>query len=218
MPAAFHYRPRFVDIRVRPPTDDEEAAEDVNALKAGERPCDRAGCRAAASARAPKARNMPGDWYWFCEPHAGEYNKSWNWYAGMSEGEIRAAREEELTTGGRPTWAFMASNRSREAAAAARPDAAEGPAWFDPLGLFGGGRRRVSEPAPQDARRLGKLERQALADLELDDRAEPATVRRAYTDLIKRFHPDTNGGDRGAEARLQRVIKAYQALKKAGLA
>lgn len=221
MPAAFQYRPRFVDIRVRPPKQGEEAADDVNALKPGERACDRGGCRSAATARAPKARDMPGDWYWFCAPHAAEYNKSWNWFAGMSEGEIRATQTEELSTGGRPTWAFKASNRSREAAAAStRGPETEGggPAWFDPIGLFGGGRRRVADPPQPEARRLGRLERQALAELDLTDAADPATARRAYTEMLKRHHPDANGGDRGSEAKLQRVIKAYKTLKKAGLA
>ena len=38
MPAAFQYKPRFVDIRVRPPSEEEDArAQDVNALKPGER-------------------------------------------------------------------------------------------------------------------------------------------------------------------------------------
>ena len=54
MPAAFQYKPRFVDIRVRPPTKEEDArADDVHALKPGERACDHPGCRLAATARAP---------------------------------------------------------------------------------------------------------------------------------------------------------------------
>ena len=59
MAAAFQYKPRFVDIRVRPPSKEEDArAEDVTALKPGERPCDHPGCRVAATARAPKSRDM----------------------------------------------------------------------------------------------------------------------------------------------------------------
>ena len=53
MPAAFQYKPRFVDIRVRPPKPEEDArAEDVHALKPGERACDHPGCRLAATARS----------------------------------------------------------------------------------------------------------------------------------------------------------------------
>ena len=42
-------------------------------------------------------------------------------------------------------------------------------------------------------------------------------IRARYTALVRRLHPDANGGDRAGETRLQRVIKAYQTLKKAGL-
>ncbi|MFN8874020.1 MAG: J domain-containing protein, partial [Brevundimonas sp.] len=65
---------------------------------------------------------------------------------------------------------------------------------------------------------LGRLERQALADLDLDAGADRAAVKRRYHELLKRFHPDTNGGDRAAEEKLQRVIKAWKTLRKAGLA
>ena len=47
MAGAFQYKPKFVDIRVRPPGSEEEAKrnDDVYALKPGERACDHPGCR-----------------------------------------------------------------------------------------------------------------------------------------------------------------------------
>ncbi len=211
MAQAFQYRPKFVDIRVRPPSADEAAqAQDVHALKPGERACDNPGCRRAATARAPKGRDMLNDHYWFCQPHAADYNRSWNFFAGMSEGEIRARQREESFTGGRPTWDFKASANSRENGAS-RARAGVGN-FRDPFNLFG---NNAGKPEP--ARRLGKIERTALADLDLDDTAEGPAIRARYTELVKRCHPDANGGDRSAEGRLQRVIRAYQALRKAGM-
>jgi hypothetical protein len=122
MSGAFQYRPKFVDIRVRPPVDGEEArAEDVHALKDGEVRCDHPGCLRAATAKAPKSRDMLHEHYHFCQPHAAEYNKQWDFFAGMSEDQIRA-HQEARATGERPTWSFKASNRSRAAAAAAARD------------------------------------------------------------------------------------------------
>jgi len=40
-------------------------------------------------------------------------------------------------------------------------------------------------------------------------------LRKRYSTLVRRYHPDRNGGDRTHEGRLQRVIEAYQLLRKA---
>lgn len=210
MKTAFQYRPKFVDIRVRPPKPEEAAqAEDVYALKPGERPCDHAECRMAATARAPKSRDLMGEHYWFCQTHAAEYNRNWNFFAGMSEGEIRAKQTEEQTTGGRPTWAFRAGAGTREAAAARG-------GFKDPFGMFNAAQQaREADAKAANARHLGKMERGALADLDLDATADAPAIRARYTELLKRCHPDTNGGDRSAEHKLQRVVKAYKTLQKA---
>jgi hypothetical protein len=223
MSSAFQYTPRFKDMRVKPPKPEEEAAEaDVLHLKPGQKPCQWPDCRQAATARAPKSRERLNDFYDFCQRHAGEYNKGWNFYAGMSEGEVRAAQENEAMTGGRPTWQTQAGKFTREAAAFAAKMGTSNTqgagSWRDSFGLFG---RRTAEHATstgQDDLRLGKLERAALADLDLDVRTDKAAVKARYHELLKRFHPDHNQGDRSAEAKLQRVIKAYKTLKKAGLA
>jgi len=220
MPGAFQYKPKFRDIRVRPPSQDEEAARaaeaDVHALKPGERACDHPGCRRAATARAPKSREMLDEHYWFCQPHAAEYNRNWDFFAGMSEGEIRRRQQDELFTGGRPTWEMKAGRFSREAASfSAKVGKGEG--YRDPFNLFGhaGGPAR---PAPEpEARKLGKIERNALAELDLEANAEGPAIRARYTELVRRLHPDANGGDRAGEQRLQKVIRAYQSLRKAGM-
>ena len=216
MSSAFQYRPKFIDIRVKPPKEGEAQAEaDVHALKPGERACDHAGCRAPATARAPKSRDMMTEHYWFCQPHAAEYNKSWDFFAGMNESQVQAAQAARAH-GERPTWQFKASRFSREAASFAQK-AGTGQGYADPFGVLGAARARAEARAAESARRLGKLERNALADLDLTDEAAGPQIRARYTELVKRCHPDANGGDRSAEARLQRVIKAYKTLQKAKL-
>ncbi len=150
--------------------------------------------------------------YWFCQPHAAEYNRGWDFFAGLNEGQVEQARER-AASGDRPTWDFKASRHSREAAAFA---AGTGRAAADPLGLLRNARRRAEAEA-QASRKLGRLERNALADLDLPDSATGPQIRTRYADLIKRCHPDTNGGDRSAEQKLQRVLKAYKQLRQAKL-
>ncbi|MBI1405592.1 MAG: DnaJ domain-containing protein [Caulobacter sp.] len=214
MSGDFQYRPRFVDIRVRPPKPGEaEAENDVHALKPGEKPCDFAGCRAAATARAPKSRELMHEHYWFCQAHAAEYNKQWNFFSGMSDDQVAAAQAARIT-GERPTWSFKASNRSRDSAAATH-----NPQGFaDPFSLFGFAKSDVIHQHRADGRQLGKMERGALADLDLPETAVAAEIKTRYHELLKRCHPDSNGGDRSAEHKLQRVIQAWKTLKKAKLA
>ena len=58
--------------------------------------CDREGCSETGDRPAPKAPNSPERWY-FCESHAAEYNRNWNYFAGLSPEEAarRAAEEEQ---------------------------------------------------------------------------------------------------------------------------
>lgn len=50
------------------------------------RMCDRQGCDHRGEHRAPKSRDGQNYW-WFCRPHAEEYNRSWNFFSGMSKAE-----------------------------------------------------------------------------------------------------------------------------------
>jgi DnaJ-class molecular chaperone len=58
----------------------------------------------------------------------------------------------------------------------------------------------------------------ALDALGLEEAATLSQVKARYKELVKRFHPDTNGGDRGKEERLKQVIRAYGHLRASGFA
>lgn len=57
------------------------------------RPCDRHGCGEAGDRPAPKSPNSPERWY-FCERHAAEYNRNYNYFEGLT-GEQRRQREHD---------------------------------------------------------------------------------------------------------------------------
>jgi hypothetical protein len=59
--------------------------------------CDRDGCDAPGECPAPKAPNSPERWM-FCQAHAAEYNRGWNYFDGLSAEEA-AAREAEEARG-----------------------------------------------------------------------------------------------------------------------
>ncbi len=206
MSDAFAYRPKFVDIRVKKPgaaTADREPEE---------RPCDHIGCTRAGQHRAPKGRERENEFWHFCLQHASDYNKRWNYFAGMSDAELEDYQRKE-ETGHRPTWTFRGGKGDRLSAAMRNNQAGK---RADPFGMFGSG-AASSEPVRAASRRLSKLQAQALDAMSLDENAQPSDIRARYAELVKRWHPDSNGGSRDAEANLQRVIKAYQMLKAGGL-
>lgn len=204
MSAAFNYRPKFVDIRVK-----KSRQEPPRMRAPDERACDHVGCTQAGEHRAPKARDKLDQHWWFCADHAAEYNRRWNFFEGMDTEELSAFEQAEWV-GHRPTWAFRAGRSSREWAAY------RGGRMRDRFGVFEGGRDEVD--LPPRARRIGRTQALALEALGLDERADGQAVRYRYADLVKRYHPDSNGGDRSQEDQLNRVLRAYQVLKQSGMA
>jgi len=206
MSDAFAYRKKFVDIRVKKSGASEPSREP------SERPCDYTDCARKGLHRAPKGRDRENEFWHFCREHVTEYNKRWNYFAGMSDAELADYRKKE-ETGHRPTWTFRGGRGDRLSAAM---NSKKPGGRTDPFGMLGSG-AATGEPVRAARRRLTKLQALALEAMQLDENADAAQVRARYAELVKRWHPDSNGGDRGAEANLQRVLKAYQTLKAGGL-
>ena len=74
-------------------------------------------------------------------------------------------------------------------------------------------------PGAARARQRGRtrLEVRALNELDLPKDATPADIRARYAEYVRRFHPDSNQGDRSSEEKLARVIRAWKMLKESGL-
>ena len=176
-----------------------------------DRPCSVVGCPEPGEFRAPAGRRAtfdgPGEWRWLCLDHVRAFNEGYNHFAGMDADEIAA--EQRPFAG----W-------ERETRAFAGHGADQPPSWADfadPLDALGARwKERMAEARAEAAtgRRLTPEDRGALKALGLGPEADRAAIRRAYSALVRRYHPDRNGGDRSHEARLRAVIDAYAALKR----
>ncbi|HEX8644830.1 MAG TPA: J domain-containing protein [Allosphingosinicella sp.] len=170
--------------------------------------CDHPGCESPGEFRAPSARGPsfdgPGQWRWMCLDHIRAFNAGYNYFEGMSAEEISASQN---AYGG---W-------DRETRAFATVGGGEPPRWAeftDPLDAIGARFRRSAAEGPRrDGRELSESDRKSLRILGLGTDADRRVLRRRYADLLRRFHPDHNGGDRGHEKALQAVIDAYTQLK-----
>jgi len=180
--------------------------------------CDKPGCEGGGEHRAPKSRSTLNEYYWFCLDHVREYNQAWDFFKGMTPDQIEAYQRATLT-GLRPTWKIG--------------DHVKGPnpkmqfyfrgAFVDPFVIFDDGPSASGQAKPEDAtsrsgsaRRLSRMQATSLETLGLEPGATLQDVKARFKELVKRYHPDANGGDRGAEERLRQVIKAYGQLRSSG--
>ena len=186
-----------------------------------DRPCAVPGCEEPGEFRAPPldghGSHQEGPrWRWLCLNHVRAFNQGYNFFTGMTPDEIAAAQ--------RPYAGWERETRAFSSNAASPP-----PKWSDfqdPLDAIGAKfRERVAKARAdavnqngqmrQDGKFMSGEERKALSVMELPIDADRKALRQRYTELLRRYHPDHNGGDRTHEAALQGVIEAYQLLRKA---
>jgi hypothetical protein len=163
------------------------------------------GCHSPGEFKAPlQPANFdgPGAWRFLCLDHVREHNSRYNFFDGMSPEEITDA-QSPLSGWDRPSRTFAANG--------ADPP----PRWSDfndPLDAISA-RFPHQRPEAQPSR-FSRDERRALAVLGLGDDVDRHALRQSYSHLVRRYHPDKNGGDRSHERRLGAVIEAYQLLRK----
>jgi hypothetical protein len=179
------------------------------------RACDAPDCREAGEFRAPGRRphgvDGPGEWRWFCLDHVREFNAGYDWFEGMSAEEIISAQS--------PIAGWQTESR------AFSPDAGlDGmPRWADyadPLDAISARARGIKNRAESRATAaaldvwFSPDEARALEVMGLGSDTDRQRLRRRYSELVRRYHPDRNGGDRKHEARLGEVVEAYQLLRR----
>ena len=180
--------------------------------------CQWAGCTNSGRYRAPMGRGRDGEYFAFCAEHVRQYNNAYNYFDGMTDAEVDQF-QKGIVYGHRPTWKAGAnawSHGTHHGASAAdvsnfaRARAANSAA-------FAAWRNR--RPETKEYRRgLKPLERKAFDALGLQEGANKDEIKSRFKELVKRHHPDANGGQTGSEDRLREIIQAYNYLKQAGLA
>jgi curved DNA-binding protein CbpA len=194
----------FDSVRVKPA---EEATPRPNAPV-----CQWKGCRSAGLYRAPRGRGREGEYYLFCLDHVRQFNASYNYFDGWSSADVEAFQKDAVI-GHRPTWRTGAHSGSRGTPRGAFRDGF-GRGFEDPHTFFAW---RTSRGGAGPQRRLKPLELKSLEALDLGEGADRVRIKARFKELVKRHHPDANGGDKKSENKLREIIQAYNYLKQAGL-
>ena len=205
-----NYKPRHgFDIRVKPPG--KTTKKKAVWADPGDQACGADGCEAKAACSLPKSPREPRERIWLCLEHARDHNRNWNYFDGLSDEEAAKVRQASQY-GDRPTWSMGKNDRARAAANAS------GPAdMADAFGLLDKEAKIQTEARGhyRGEKRLTRLQVNAFDTMALPYTATASESRRRYAELVRRFHPDSNGGDRSAEQQLADVVKAHTIMKKA---
>ena len=165
-----------------------------------QRVCEAAGCRLQGEYRAPRARDRLTEYRWFCLEHVRDYNKKWDYFAGLDASEIERHIRAD-TTWRRPVWPLGGRRNG-------------GPQIHDPFGLSEeAGLAEKPPPRMDGSEQLTPAERNAMGVLELSWPTTRADVKSRYKELVKIHHPDANGGAREAEEKLKEINVAYSTLR-----
>ena len=168
------------------------------------RKCDKADCDEKGEFKAPKSRILLNEYYFFCLEHIKEYNKSWDFYKGLSVNQIENSMREDIIWN-RPSW----------------------PLKGNPYKVI----EQINNFFSEDINdfntneknneyfknklfdeNLTPEENKALSTLNLELPVSLEKIKKKYKKLVKIFHPDVNDNNKKAEEKFKEINKSYKLL------
>ena len=167
--------------------------------------CDSPKCNEKGEYRAPKSRVMLNKYFYFCLDHIKEYNKSWDFYKGMSVEQIENSMRSD-TFWDRPSWPLKNSFKN----------------IFDEFNEYVDDFVKNDDDKINDTYFKNKLldesltieEAKALKELDLKMPISLEKIKKNYKKLVKIFHPDVNGNNKDAEEKFKQINESYKLLLK----
>ena len=168
--------------------------------------CDKETCENKGGYKAPKSRSNLNNYYFFCLKHVTEYNKSWDFYKGLSVDQIELSIRKD-TVWDRPSWPLKGNpsnvmDQLKEF-------------LINDYSLF------EKEKEIQDFLRnklvdenVTNEEHKSLKILELKLPISVDEIKKRYKKLVKIFHPDVNDDNKNAERKFKEITEAYKILLK----
>ena len=167
--------------------------------------CDSDNCNEKGEFRAPKSRILLNEYFYFCLNHIKEYNKSWDFYKGMSVDQIENSMRND-TVWDRPSWPLKGNYKN----------------VFSEFGEYYEDFIKTESDKDNESYFKNKLldetltskESVALKELKLKMPISLEKIKKNYKKLVKIFHPDVNGNDKKAEEKFKQINESYKLLLK----
>ena len=166
--------------------------------------CDHQKCNSHGTYKAPKSRLQLNEYYFFCLKHVKEYNKSWDFYKGLSVDQIEFSMRKD-TVWDRPSW----------------------PLSGNPAQIINQIRNLLDSDynlfeKENDLQKfltnkiidenLTYLEQKCIDVLGISMPIKINNIKKAYKKLVKIFHPDVNKDGKKAEKKFREINEAYKIL------
>ena len=161
--------------------------------------CEWKNCKEFGKFKAPAEKDNSKKFKLLCDQHIKLFNKSWNYFEGMSDNEITNFLKSDITWH-RPTQKFGS------------PDNFFNILWNNALNdkfkIFKDEKNKNINKV-----KLCKKDKDAFNIMELNFNADYMAVQRKFKILVKKFHPDRHAGNKVYEDKLKKITMAYSHLK-----
>ena len=168
------------------------------------RECDKIDCKQKGEFRAPKSRKNLNEYYFFCLDHVKEYNKSWDFYRGLTVNQIENSMRED-TIWNRPSWPLKGNPyKVIEQINNLYDDKINDLNLnYDSSDFF---KNKIFN------KRFTTEENKALSILNIKLPVTLEKIKKNYKKLVKIFHPDVNGNNKNAEEKFKEINKSYKII------
>ena len=160
--------------------------------------CEWQNCNKSGNFKAPLEKDNSKNFKWLCEEHIKLFNKSWDYFDGMSQNEVEVFLKSDLTWH-RPTQTFGSSDNFF--------NILWNNALNDKFSFF------KDERSIKNSIKLNEKDREAFKVMDLEFHADWKAIQKKFKTLVKKFHPDRNSGNKKFEDKLKKITLAYSHLK-----
>ena len=162
--------------------------------------CEWENCNEIGSYKAPVEKDNSKNYRWLCEKHIISFNKSWDYFDGMDQGEIEDFLKSDMTWH-RPTQKFGSSDNFF--------NILWNNALNDKFNFF----KQEKNTHSLNEKKLSEKDIDAFKIMELEMNASWPIIQKKFKTLVKKFHPDKNSGNKQFEDKLKKITLAYSHLR-----
>ena len=166
--------------------------------------CDKENCDQKGEFKAPKSRILLNAYYFFCLDCVKEYNKSWDFYKGLSVNQIETSMREDIIWN-RPSWPLKGNPHKV---------IEQINDFFNDESNFLNNNKENNKYFKNKLfdENFTSEENKAISTLSLNLPLTLEKIKKNYKKLVKIFHPDVNGNNKKAEDKFKEINKSYKIL------